>query len=65
MVVKPEFAVTNFDVVVNLEDIQDARKAIAPVMENKRLSKGKHVVSVVTGGNIDSDLFQSILTSER
>ncbi len=39
--------------------------AVAPVMENKQLFKGKRVVSVVTGGNIDSDLFQSILASER
>jgi len=39
--------------------------AVAPVIENKHLFKGKRVVSVVTGGNIDSDLFQSILASER
>jgi threonine dehydratase len=39
--------------------------AVAPVIENKPLFKGKRVVSVVTGGNIDSDLFQSILASER
>ena len=35
--------------------------AVALVMENKQLFKGKRVVSVVTGGNINSDLFQSIL----
>ena len=39
--------------------------AVAPVIENKPLFKGRRVVSVVTGGNIDSDLFQSILASER
>jgi threonine dehydratase len=39
--------------------------AVAPVIENKPLFKGKTVVSVVTGGNIDNDLFQSILVSER
>jgi len=38
--------------------------AVAPVIENKPLFKGKRVVSVVTGGNIDNDLFQSILASE-
>jgi threonine dehydratase len=38
--------------------------AVAPVIENKPLFKDKLVVSVVTGGNIDSDLFQSILKSE-
>jgi len=38
--------------------------AVAPVIENKPLFKDKRVVSVVTGGNIDSDLFQSILKSE-
>ena len=39
--------------------------AVAPVMENKPLFEGKTVVSVVTGGNIDGDLFQNILASER
>ena len=39
--------------------------AVAPVIEDKPLFKGKTVASVVTGGNIDSDLFQSILASER
>ena len=39
--------------------------AVAPVMENNPLFKDKRVVSVVTGGNIDSDLFQSILAAER
>ena len=39
--------------------------AFAPVIENKPLFKGKRVVSVVSGGNIDSDLFESILASEQ
>jgi threonine dehydratase len=39
--------------------------AVAPVMENKSFFKDKIVVSVLTGGNIDSDLFQTILRSER
>jgi threonine dehydratase len=39
--------------------------AVAPVMEDNPLFKDKRVVSVVTGGNIDSDLFQSILAAER
>jgi threonine dehydratase len=39
--------------------------AVAPVIENKPLFKGKTVVSVVTGGNIDNDLFQNILAAER
>jgi threonine dehydratase len=37
--------------------------AVAPVIENKPLFIGKTVVSVVSGGNIDSYLFQSILAS--
>jgi threonine dehydratase len=39
--------------------------AVAYVIENKPLFKDKIVVSVVTGGNIDSNLLQSILKSER
>jgi threonine dehydratase len=39
--------------------------AVAPVIENKPLFKDKIVVSVVTGGNIDNNLLQSILKSER
>jgi threonine dehydratase len=39
--------------------------AVAPVMENKSFFKDKIVVSVLTGGNIDADLFQRILRSER
>ena len=38
--------------------------AIAPLIEKKRLFEGKTVVSVITGGNIESELFQSILASE-
>ncbi len=38
--------------------------AVAPVIENKPLFKNKRVVSVLTGGNIDSDLFRNILSSE-
>jgi threonine dehydratase len=39
--------------------------AVAPVMENNPLFKDKIVASVVSGGNIDRDLFQSILKSEH
>jgi threonine dehydratase len=39
--------------------------ALAPVMENNPQFKDKLIVSVVTGGNIDSDLFQSILKTEH
>jgi threonine dehydratase len=39
--------------------------AVAPVIEEKPLFKGRTVVSVVTGGNIDTDLFQSILATAR
>jgi threonine dehydratase len=39
--------------------------AIAPIMENKDEFTGKTVVAVITGGNIDAKLFQSILASER
>ena len=39
--------------------------AVAPVIENKPMFKGKTVVSVISGGNIDSGLFQSILASEH
>jgi threonine dehydratase len=38
--------------------------AIAPIMENKALFKGKTAVAVITGGNIEDELFQSILASE-
>jgi threonine dehydratase len=39
--------------------------AIAPIMENKSVFAGKTVVAVITGGNIDATLFQSILASEN
>ena len=39
--------------------------AIAPIMENKSKFAGKTVVAVITGGNIDTKLFQSILASEH
>ena len=38
--------------------------AVAPIIENKPLFKDKRVVSVVTGGNIDIDLLNSIVASE-
>ena len=39
--------------------------AIAPVIENRPLFKDRHAVSVITGGNIDNDLFQRILEAEK
>jgi len=39
--------------------------AIAPIIENKSVFLGKTVVAVITGGNIDAALFQSILASEQ
>jgi threonine dehydratase len=39
--------------------------AIAPIMENKNVFAGETVVAVITGGNIDAALFQSILASEH
>jgi threonine dehydratase len=39
--------------------------AIAPIIEKKSLFGGKTVVAVITGGNIEAKLFQSILASER
>jgi threonine dehydratase len=39
--------------------------AIAPIIENKSVFAGKTVVAVVTGGNIDAKLFQSIVASKR
>jgi threonine dehydratase len=38
--------------------------AIAPILENNALFKGKTVVCLITGGNIDNDLFKEILASE-
>jgi threonine dehydratase len=38
---------------------------IAPIMENKSKFAGKTVVAVISGGNIDAELFQSIIASEH
>jgi threonine dehydratase len=38
--------------------------AIAPIMENKSLFADKTVVAVITGGNIDAELFQGIAAAE-
>lgn len=38
--------------------------AIAPIIENKDLFRKKTVVSVISGGNIDDELFRNILDSE-
>jgi len=37
--------------------------AIAPILENKSLFKGKTIVAVISGGNIEEKLFRNILTS--
>jgi threonine dehydratase len=37
--------------------------AIAPLLENRHLFSGKTVVSVISGGNIDDELFRKILHS--
>jgi threonine dehydratase len=39
--------------------------SIAPIIENKSKFAGKTVAAVITGGNIDAKLFQSILASEH
>ena len=39
--------------------------AIAPIIEKEALFRDKTVVSVVTGGNIDDELFKTILASEH
>ncbi len=39
--------------------------AIAPFLEDKALFKGKTVVCVLTGGNIDQELLDDILATER
>ena len=36
--------------------------AIAPLLENKEKFKGKTVVSVISGGNIEENLFQKIIS---
>lgn len=38
--------------------------AVAPMIEHKSLFKGKTTVAVITGGNIEDELFQGILASE-
>ncbi len=38
--------------------------AIAPFLENKKLFTGKTIACVITGGNIDPELFKSIVASE-
>ena len=39
--------------------------AIAPIIENKNLFSGRTVVALITGGNIEAELFRSLLASER
>jgi threonine dehydratase len=39
--------------------------AIAPILDDKASFAGKTVVCVITGGNIDDELFKAILASER
>jgi threonine dehydratase len=39
--------------------------ATAPMLEDKTLFKGKTVVCVITGGNIDEELLDDILATER
>jgi threonine dehydratase len=39
--------------------------AIAPIIENKNLFSGKTVVALITGGNMEPELLQSILASEH
>jgi threonine dehydratase len=39
--------------------------AIAPMMEKRHLFGGKTAVAVITGGNIEDELFQDILASEH
>src|SRR3972149_3011308 len=39
--------------------------AIAPILEDNTLFKGKTVACVITGGNIDDELFKAILASEN
>jgi len=38
--------------------------AIAPILEDNTVFEGKTVACLITGGNIDDDLFKSILSSE-
>jgi threonine dehydratase len=39
--------------------------AVAPIIENKNLFGGRTVIAVITGGNIEAELFQRILASEH
>jgi len=39
--------------------------AIAPILERRNLFKGKTIVAVLSGGNIDNKLFQEILATEK
>lgn len=39
--------------------------AVAPILEYSKLFKGKTVVCVITGGNIDEELFKTILENEE
>jgi threonine dehydratase len=39
--------------------------AIAPLLEDKALFRGRTVVCVITGGNIDEELLDDILATER
>ncbi len=38
--------------------------AIAPILENRKRFAGKTIVAVISGGNIDEELFQEILASD-
>jgi threonine dehydratase len=39
--------------------------AIAPIIENKNLFSGRTVVALITGGNIEAELFRSMLSLEH
>jgi threonine dehydratase len=39
--------------------------AIAPILEDKALFRGKTVACVITGGNIDDELLKEIMTAEQ
>jgi threonine dehydratase len=39
--------------------------AIAPIIENKNFFRGRTVVALITGGNIEAELFRGILVSEH
>jgi threonine dehydratase len=42
-----------------------AAVAIGPILENVAMFKGKTVACVITGGNIDDELFKEIMASEQ